>query len=158
MKKIIEKLRKFYYFRLANPVIRKGEMGGFKWCFRRFWLDISTLSGNFKARFTADENPYGRLLSAEEDQTHKYSEIVYLVCMLLMTDQKFADSITKAIEGYTSLAASIEPEQEDETVAIEEMKAVQEVVEMDKKARRKYERDVNGRFKKVIRDYEKKAE
>ena len=64
MKKLIEKvksglkafglkLKRFWYFNFANPVVLKGGKAGFKWEFRRFWLEYRTVSGNWKLRITA---------------------------------------------------------------------------------------------------------
>ena len=62
MGKFWSKIEKFWWFSMRNPVIRAGERGAFRWKFRRFWLEIETLSGNFKARWTADEHPYAYLI------------------------------------------------------------------------------------------------
>lgn len=141
---------------MRNPVIRKGESGGFKWKFRRFWLDISTLSGNFKARVVAAEHPYGYLYAGDDEQTKRFSEILYSICMLITTDQKFVDDIERAVLEYEERLAAVFQEEESEEIAIEEVKAVQEYVDMDKKEKRRYDRDVNGRFKKVLKEHEQK--
>lgn len=161
MKKIIENLRKFWYFRIANPVVRNGESGGFKWCFRRLTLDISTLSGNFKARFTAAENPYAYLLASDDDsQVEGFCQILYSVGMLLTTDQEFVDSITKALRDYDKrlnkkAASEVAEDETEEKIALETEKQIQEVVEMPKKKRRKAEKDIDKRFKKAVKEVQK---
>lgn len=163
MKKIWEKIRKFWYFHLANPVVRKGERGGFKWCFRRFWLDISTVSGNFKARFTAAEHPYAYLLAGKDDSNIKgYCEHLYMTAMLLTTDQKLVNDIHKSLEANIRRQGQKPSVSGDsEEAALAEVKDVQEYTEMSRAERRRYERDVNKRFKatvKKMKDEEKGKE
>jgi hypothetical protein len=145
-----------WYFRIANPVVRKGEKGGFKWVFRRFWLDISTVSGNFSARFMADEHPFGYLMAGKtDDNIVGFCQTVYYLGKTLTTDQGLVDDIGKAIAKYEKRlekAGAAASEKEDEDIAMKEVQAVQEIVEMPRKERRKYERGVDGRFKKAVKD------
>lgn len=146
---------------MANPIVRRGEAGGFKWTFRRFWLDIETVSGNFKARFMAAENPYAYLLASDDDsQVEGFCQILYSVGMLLTTEQEFVDSITKALRDYDKrlnkkAASEVVEDETEEKIALEEVKQVQEYVEMDEKSKKKRERETNGRFKKAVKDLEK---
>lgn len=162
MKKIWQKIQQWWYFYLANPVVAKGERGGFKYKFRRFWLEIETVSGNWKMRSTASENPYGYLVASvnanNEDNVYGYSEIMYMLQALLTVDQKLVNDVKKALDNYEKRMEGVVPNNEDETeenIALEEVKRVQEYVEMPKKERKKYERDVNGRFKKAVKEVEK---
>lgn len=133
--------------------MRKGEAGGFKWVFRRFWLEIETKSGNFKARFTAAEHPYGYLLAGKDDKNIEgYCQMLYMVAMLLTTDQGFVDDVRKAIGKYNKRLEAVKPEQDGEEAAIAEVREVQKHIELPKKERRKVERDINGRFKKAVKD------
>lgn len=164
MKKIWTKIVKWWYFHIANPVVRNGEAGGFRWTFRRFWLDITTVSGNFKVRFIADENPYGYLAAGKDDTNiHGFALTMYEIGKLLTTDQGFVDDVQKAIVKYRKrlekqAAGEVVEDETQEKIALEEVKAVQEVVEMPKKERRKYERGVDGRFKAAVKKAEKLAE
>lgn len=162
MEKFWQKIQRWWYFYLANPVVAKGERGGFKYKFKRFWMEIETVSGNWKMRSTASENPYGYLLASvnakNEDNVYGLAEILYMLQALLTVDQKLVDDVKKALENYEKRMEGVVPNNEDETdekIALEEVKAVQEVVEMPKKERRKYERGVDGRFKKAVKDLEK---
>lgn len=161
MKKIWTKIVKWWYFHIANPVVRKGEAGGFRWTFRRFWLDITTVSGNFKVRFIADEHPYGYLAAGKDDTNiHGFARMMYEIGKLLTTDQGFVDDVQKAIVKYRKrlekkAAGEVVEDETQEKIALETEKAIQEVVEMPKKERRKYERDINGRFKKAMKDVQK---
>lgn len=151
-----EKFLKWWYFHLANPVVREGESGGFKWCFRRLDVTIETLSGNFKVRFTADKDPYGYLLAGKDDTNiHGFAATMYEVGKLLTTDQGFVNDIQKAISKYEKRLGKAELEQDGEEAAIAEVKAVQDYVDAPKKVQRKMERDANGRFKKAVKEVQK---
>lgn len=151
----MEKIKRWWYFHLANPVVRRGEHGAFKWCFRRFWLEIETVSGNFRARFTAAEHPYAYLLAGKDDDNIiGFCQLIYTLCATMTTDQAFVDDINRAIEAYAKRLedAGSEIDEEENEIALEEVRQVQELVDMPEKKRRKIERDINGRFKKVARD------
>lgn len=153
---IKDKFLKWWYFHLANPVVREGEAGGFKWCFRRFWLDIWTVSENFRIRFTADKDPFGYLLSSKTDENiHGFATTMYMVGRLLTTDQGFVNDISKAIRKYDNRLSKTELEKDGEEAALAEVKAVQEYVDAPKKVQRKMERDANGRFKKAVKEVDK---
>lgn len=151
----------FWYFKVKNPVVRKGESkdGAFRWTFRRFWLEIETLSGNFKARFTADEHPFAALLSDESDKnTPGFAEILYTVGMLLTTEQKFANDIQNAIKRYQDRmmkSAKVDEDEIEEKIALETEKQIQSLVEMPKKERKKVEKKIDRKFKKAVKDLEK---
>lgn len=152
-----EKFLKWWFFKVKNSVVRTGEKGGFKWVFRRFSLTIETLSGNFKAEFTAGEHPFAYLMNGDDEQVAGYAERLYMIAHLMTTEQEFVDDLDKALLDYDKRIMEREKpnaDAEDEEIAIEEVKQVQAVVEMPKAERKKYERDVNGRFKKAVKRME----
>jgi len=155
----MKRLQTWWWFTFKNPVIRKGESGGFKWTFRRLEMEIRTVSGNFKAKFTAAEHPYAYLLSGKtNDNIVGFCEMLYSIGMLLTTDQGFVNDIAKAVQKYEKRLQKANPVVDDETeekIALEEVKQVQEYVDAEPKEQKKRERDVNGRFKKVVKDLEK---
>lgn len=146
---------------MQNPSVRKGEVGAFKFNFRRYDLIISTLSENFKVRFTADKDPYGYLLASKDDTNiHGFALTMYEIGKLLTTDQGFVDDVQKAITKYhkrleKQAAGEVVEDETQEKIALETEKAIQEHVELPKKERRKVERDINGRFKKAMKDVQK---
>lgn len=152
---MFKKIQKWWYLKVRNTKVREGETGAFRWVFKRYSMEISTLSENFKALWTADAHPYGYLLAGKGDENiHGFAERIYMVSKLLTTDQKFVSDIDKAIKNYEKRLVKAEGVKEDETeekIALEEVKQVQEVVEMDKKTRKKYEKDVNKRFKEAVK-------
>lgn len=167
MKKIWQKIQQWWYFHLANPVVAKGERGGFKYKFKRFWLEIETVSGNWKMRSTASENPYGYLLASvnakNEENVYGLAEIMYMLQALLTVDQGLVNDVSKAINKYQKhlekqAASEVVEDETEEKIALDTEKQIQEVVEMPKKERRKYERGVDGRFKSAVKKAEKLAE
>ena len=145
---MFKKLRMLWYFHIANPVVREGEKGGFKWVFRRFWLEITTLSGNFKARFAAGEHPYGYLVAGnDDDNINGFCETLYMVGMLLTTDQGFVNDIQKAIAKYDKRVQKENPVVEDEVeekVAIEEQKEVSERAKLARRYRHRVDREAEN--------------
>lgn len=155
MRKFLQKIRRWWYFHLANPIVREGKTEAFSWRFRRFWLEASTASGNWKARWTAAEAPYAYLLAGKTDENIiGFLQIVYTLGMFLTTDQGLVDDVAKAINKYQKRlgkSAKVVEDETEEKIAIEEVKAVQEYVDAPKKVQKKMERDSSGRFKKAVK-------
>lgn len=132
MKKIFQKIRTWFWFTFKNPIVRKGEKGAFKWTFRRLYLDIETVSGNFKARFTAAEHPYAYLVAGQEDSNILgFCEMLYFVSHTITTDQQLVNEIGDALHAYEKrLEKKENPDaDEPEEVALEEVKQIYEKVE-----------------------------
>lgn len=150
-----KKIQTWFWFTFRNPKIRQGEAGGFKWCFRRLDMTIETLSGNFKARFTAAEHPFAYLLAGKtDDNIIGFAQMLYYLGMVITTDQGLVDDISKAVNKYEKRlqkSAEVEENETEEKIALEEVKQVQEYVEKPAKERRKQDRETNGRFKKAIK-------
>ena len=156
--KTMNKLRTFWYLHFANPVVMKGELGGFKYVFRRFWLEVSTISGNFKARWVADEYPYAYLLYAlkngSEDSVQGFIERVYFWSMVILRDKKLVDDMDKALNKYQDRLSKVVND-EDEELALREVESVQRYVDADKKERKKMEKEADRKFKKALKKAEK---
>lgn len=164
MKKFFDKIRMWLYFHIANPVVRKGESkdGAFRWVFRRFDLTIETLSGNFKARYMADEFPYAYLLAGKDDENIiGFSQLMYSLGMLLTRDQGLVDDVAKAINKYQKrlekrAAGEVVEDETEEKIALETEKQIQEFKELPAKERKKVERRIDGKFKKAVKEAKKK--
>lgn len=155
--KIKERLIKWWYLTMKNPTVRVGEKGGFKWSFKRFSMDIETLSGNFKASFTAAEHPYGYLISGKnDDNIEGFCQMLYTLGMLLTTDQGLVDDVTKAIRKYEKRLGQVKQDDDNEEAALEEVKSVQEHIELPEKERKRVEKNIDARFKKNLKDIKKK--
>jgi hypothetical protein len=89
-----KKIQTWFWFTFRNPKVRQGESGGFKWCFRRLDMEIRTVSGNFKVRFTAAEHPYAYLLAGKtDDNIIGFAQMLYYLGMVITTDQGLVDDI-----------------------------------------------------------------
>ena len=132
-------IRKWLFLALRNRVVRQGESGGFKWKFRRFGLEISTASGNFREYFTAGEHPFGYLIAGKDDKNIKgYCELLYEVGMLLTTEKQFAEDVMAAVRNYDRrLNGPVEEDPVEEEIALEEVKRVQEQVEKVRRRRKR---------------------
>lgn len=161
---MLQKVKKWWWLTIKNPVIKKGECGAFRFVFRRFDLTIETLSGNFKAKFMADAHPYAYLLASQGDENiHGFCQTVYLLSKTLTTDQGLVDGVSRAFEKYDKrmqkkAASEVKEDEMEEKIALETEKAIQEHIELPKKERRKVERGVDGRFKAAVKKAEKLAE
>lgn len=163
MKKFFDKIRMWLYFHIANPVVRKGESkdGAFRWVFRRFDLTIETLSGNFKARYMADEFPYAYLLAGKDDENIiGFSQLMYSLGMLLTRDQGLVDDVAKAINKYQKrlekrAAGEVVEDETEEKIALETEKAIQEHIELPDAERKKEEKRIDKKFKKAVKSLEK---
>lgn len=152
------RLRKWWLFHVQNPVVRAGKKGAFVWRFRRYTLELSTLSGNWKMVVTASEHPYGYLYNGSDDQVQGFCEMVYFTQATITTDQGLVDDIRKAFQKYDKRmekVANKKVDESEEEQAMKEMQELQEFIELPKKERKKAERDINGRFKKAVKQAKK---
>ena len=147
---------RFWCLNVMNPVEASGEKGGFRYVFRRYTLDLRTVSGNWRMRVTACEHPFGYLRASveqgKEDNVFGFANVLYYLTMTLTTDQRLVDEVHKALVDYETRLEEkekAEDDPEEEKAAMEEVRGVQEYVEMGARERRKYERDVNRRFKRA---------
>ena len=97
-------------------------------------------------------------MAGENDKNiHGFCQMIYTVGMLLTTDQGFVNDVVRAVDKYDKRlqkAAVVEENETEEKIAMEEVKQVQEYVEMDEKSRKIREREANRRFKKAIKKVE----
>lgn len=163
MKKIIGKLRLFWYFKVLNKTLYASEKGGFKVRFRRFSMEIRTVSGNFKARWTAAEYPYAYLLSAvnegKEETVWGFAERIYAWSMCLLREQRLVNDFDRAFSRYSKRLAS-KPSDDDgmsESTIMEGEKNFQEYMELPEGERKKIDRETDKKLKKA-RNLQKKAE
>ena len=156
IKKLWGVIAGWFLFTFRNPVLSKSESGAFKVVFRRYWMEIRSLSDNFRMRVMICEHPYGYLLyglkQGNEKNLHAYCEYVYAVVMTLTTDQKFANEVQRSLGRCYERRANAElkktaKERDDET-AISEVMQQAEADKMSRRERRRFTRQL----KKEIRN------
>lgn len=102
--KIRAALMKWWLFNFRNWKIYQFEVGGFRVVFRRFFLHIKSISGNFSMSIRAGEHAYGYLLTAAKqdkiDQIHGYCAYMYKIAMSITTDSGLVNELNKALSKY----------------------------------------------------------
>lgn len=143
MKKFFVKIQKWWLFTFRNPVKFKFEFGGFRVVFKRFWLEIESISKNFKVRFLVSEHPYFYLyVSAKQGKVENiqgFCAYIYKLSHTLTTDNKLVEDVNKALKNYdkrlaAKAATSVSTENDD--IDLEVVKQNQEAGKMTKKERK----------------------
>lgn len=154
MKKILAKIEKWWLFTFRNKVEYNFEFGGFKVVFRRFWLEIESVSENFKVRFLASEHPYGYLyVSAKQgrlDNIHGFCAYIYKLSHTLTTDNKLVEDVTKAMKNYEkrlAAKAAIQVSTENDDIDLEIVKQNHETGQMTNKERKAHKKEIKEALK-----------
>lgn len=154
MKKILSKIQKWWLFTFRNQVQFSYNLGGFKVTFRRFWLDIETVSRNFKVRFLASEHPYGYLfVSAQKgnlDNIHGFCAYIYKLSHIITTDNKLVEDVNKAIKNYDkrlAAKAATEVNTENDEMDLDIVQQSHEVGKMTKKQRKQRIKEIKEALK-----------
>ena len=154
MEKILAKIQKWWLFTFRNPVEYKFEFGGFKVVFRRYWMDIESISDNFKARFLASQHPYGYLyISAKQGNVENiqgYCHYLYKLAYCITTDNKLVEDINKSLRNYDkrlAAKAATAVSTEDDDLDLETVKQNHEVSQMTNKERRSRKKQIKEALK-----------
>ena len=154
MKKVLAKIQKWWLFTFRNPVEYQFEFGGFKVVFRRFWMEIESVSENFKVRFLASHHPYGYLfVSAQKgniNNIHGFCAYIYKLCHTLTTDNKLVEDVNKAMKNYDKRLAAksaTEVSAEDDDLDLEVVKQAHDVGKMTKKERKQRKKEIKEALK-----------
>lgn len=162
----MKKLQWLWYFWFCNPERFRGEGHGFRYRIRRFWLDIETLSGNWKMRVMASEHPFAYLAAGvqqgKEENLFGFAEIMYYLSSTLTRDQTLVNDIQKAMHDYEERLIKAEQEsgeeEDPEDQALDEVKKIQEYVEASPKERKRMERETNKKIKKHEKELRNRGE
>lgn len=154
MKKILAKIQKWWLFTFRNPVEYEFEFGGFHVVFKRFWMQIESVSDNFKVRFLASQHPYGYLyISAKQGNTENiqgYCHYLYKLAYCLTSDNKLVGDINKALTNYdkriAAKAATAVSTKEDD-LDLETVKQNHETSTMSKKQRNQRKKQIKDALK-----------
>ena len=154
MEKILAKIMKWWLFTFRNPVEYKFELGGFKVVFRRFWMDIKSVSNNFEVRFLASQHPYGYLYASAKtgnlDNIHGYCSYLYKLAFCLTTENKLVKDINKSLINYdkrlaAKAATAVITEEDD--LDLETVKQNHEVSQMTNKERKRRKKEMKEALK-----------
>lgn len=158
----MKKIRYWLYMLFKNKKHTVCEEGGFKITFREYNLQIETLSKNFSMKIGAGEYPFGYLVASlsqgKKDNIHGFAMYMYMVAMLLCRDKQFQRDLEIALKCYEKRAARKERMEKDdpvmEKVAIDTVKADEEVAHMSRRERRAHSRDFKKKAKEVLNETE----
>lgn len=128
---------RWWLFNFRNKTLWRGEIGGFKYRFRKYWLDIrSTAPNHWNMRIGIANHAYGFLLAVlndmqnvtDEDERKRlenhftfFTTNLYYTSAYLFADVKFAKGLKKELDwAYSRMmkkaaeeAKSVTKEQED---------------------------------------------
>ena len=154
MKQILAKIEKWWLFTFRNPIEYKFEFGGFKVVFRRFWMEIESVSENFKVRFLASQHPYGYLfVSAQKgnlNNIHGFCAYIYKLSHTLTTDNKLVEDVNKAMKNYDkrlAAKAATAVSTENDNIDLEVVKQNHEVGKMTEKERKQRKQKIKEALK-----------
>jgi hypothetical protein len=168
-----ESFKKWFYFRFRNPRLKVVEIGGFKFDFRTFWLDITNASDMFRIRLRVDMKAYGYLYAAARqgynEQLQGFAYYIAHVLALLVEEQTFGDDLCAAIDGYYARAMkraeanvaksrkkSEEEQQNEENLHTEVLKEIERYAHMSDKERKAYKKEYAEAFRDVVSTPENK--
>lgn len=171
------RLIRWWLFTFRNKTIWKGEIGGFKYCLRKYWLDVkSTAPNHWNIRIGIANNAYGLLLTsvqtlqkceAERDAAgieneklfiSSFTRTLYETSAYLPSDIKFAKGLARELDwAYNRLIRKAK--EEADKVTKEQEEAEQAFMEdaikrgnMTRQQRRKAEREERKRMKQILKD------
>lgn len=154
MKQILAKIEKWWLLTFGNPIEYKFEFGGFKVVFRRFWVEIESVSENFKVRFLASQHPYGYLyVSAQKgnlDNIHGFCAYIYKLSHTLTTDNKLVEDVNRAMKNHDkrlAAQAATAVSTENDEIDLEVVKQNHEVGKMTKKERKQRKQEIKEALK-----------
>ena len=150
MRKLFMNISNWWMLTFRNTLLREIELDAYKVTFRRFTMDITTKSGNFKLRTMGMLYPNSFLYNALEQGDDKIVEWfcneVYQFVTLITTDNGLVNDVHKAFAKFykrmekkaESIAKEITPD--DDKLNEEVVKANIEAAKMTK-AERKVHKD-----------------
>lgn len=154
MKNFFVNITKWWLFKFRNPKEYEFLLGGFKIVFRRFWMDIETVSGNFKMRILASQHPYGYLfVSAQKDNLDNiqgYCYYLYKVAYTITTENKLVEDLNKALKNYDkrlAAKAATQVSTENDEIDLEVVKQAHTVGKMSKKERNQRKKEIKEALK-----------
>lgn len=115
MKKIVLKFRMALLAKLrltfANRKLDRCEVGGFVVVFRRFCMDIKSVSGNFRMRVMSSKYPvlylYNCFCKGKTEYIHAYCNMIYALQALILSDSVLFCAVTNALEEYYNWVEAI---------------------------------------------------
>lgn len=148
--RFFEKLQRWLLLTFCDTKIKTVQCSAFKVTFRKFTMKIKSVSGNFTLKTKGMIYPnaflYDALIKGDVDLVKWYCNRMYELTTCLLTDQGLFDDVQKALTKYGKRLQVIaeqkakEVTEDDERIAVEEIKADIEYANMTKKQRKEYKK------------------
>ena len=158
MKKIINKFGVWWMLHFRNTKLKVVEFDAYKVVFRRFTMEITTKSGNLKLRTMMMLYPNSFLYNAVEKDNERILEWfcneVYKFVTLITTDQGLIQDVNKAFSkfykrmGKKAETLAKEVSEDDDKLAMEELKFNQEYAKLSEKERKEYQEALREELRK----------
>ena len=158
MKKIINKFSVWWMLHFRNTKLKVVEFDAYKIVFRRFTMEITTKSGNLKLRTMMMLYPNSFLYNAVEKDDERILEWfcneVYQFVTLITTDQGLIQDVNKVFSKFykrmekKAETLAREVNEDEDKLAMEELKFNQEYAKKSKKERKEYQEALREELRK----------
>lgn len=148
--RFLDKMQRWFLLTFCNVKIKTVQFPAFKVTFRKFTMEIKSLSGNFTLKTKGMIYPnaflYDALTKGDENLVQWYCNRMYELTTFLLTDQGLFDDVQKALTKYCKRLQVVaeqkakEITEEEDAIAAEQVKANIEYANMTKKQRKEYKK------------------
>lgn len=169
MKKIFRFFRnvqRWFLLTFCDTKIKAVQCSAFKVTFRKFTMEIKSVSGNFTLKTMGMVYPnaflYDALTKGDADLVQWYCNRMYELTTLLLTDQGLFNDVQKALNEYDKRLQVIaeqkakEVTEEEERMAAEQVKANIEYANMTKKQRKEYKKALREELRRMSNENKEK--
>ena len=164
--RFFEKLQRWFLLTFCDAKIKTVQFSAFKVTFRKFTMEIKSVSGNFTLKTVGMVYPnaflYDALTKGDSDLVQWYCNRMYELTTLLLTDQGLFDDVQKALTKYGKRLQVVaeqkakEVTEEEERMAAEQVKANIEYAGMTKKQRKEYKKALREELRNMSNENEEK--
>ena len=118
--RFFEKLQRWFLLTFCDTKIKTVQCSAFKVTFRKFTMEIKSVSGNFTLKTLGMVYPnaflYDALTKGDENLVHWYCNRMYELATLLLTDQGLFDDVQKGekvqLAGFGTFEVKSKPARE----------------------------------------------
>ena len=163
--RFFDKLQRWFLLTFCDTKIKTVQCSAFKVTFRKFTMEIKSVSGNFTLKTMGMVYPnaflYDALTKGDADLVQWYCNRMYELTTLLLTDQGLFDDVQKALNKYDKRLQVIAEQkakqvtEEEERIVAEQVKANIEYANMTKKQRKEYKKALREELRNMSNENDK---
>ena len=163
--RFLDKMQRWFLLTFCNVKIKTVQFPAFKVTFRKFTMEIKSVSGNFTLQTMGMVYPnaflYDALTKGDADLVQWYCNRMYELTTCLLTDQGLFDDVQKALNKYDKRLQVIaeqkakEVTEEEERMTSEQVKANIEYANMTKKQRKEYKKALREELRNMSNENDK---